>query len=115
MNRELEAKNFEAWARKRGMNPQQKPGGGYYSRETQVAAMAWSQRAKIGEAGFWMTTQNRPPEYQQILFFDGERVQAGFYGQCRYENLEGRKFPEAEVTYWRPFPDNPYGPTRADD
>lgn len=115
MNRELEAKNFEAWARKRGMNPQRKPEGGYYSRETQVAATAWSQRAKIGEAGFWMTTQNRPPEYQQILFFDGERVQAGFYGQRRYENLEGRRFPEAEVTYWRPFPDTPYGPIRADD
>ena len=27
MNRELEAKNFEAWARKRGMNPQRKPEG----------------------------------------------------------------------------------------
>lgn len=115
MNRELEAKNFEAWARKLSMNPQQKPGGGYYSRETQVAAMAWSQRAKIGEAGFWLTTQNSPPEYQQILFFDGEKVQAGFYGQRRYENLEGRKFPENEVTYWRPFPDTPYGPIRADD
>ena len=69
MNRELEAKNFEAWARKRGMNPQRKPEGGYYSRETQVAAMAWSQRAKIRQAGILIETQKKPPENPQNLFF----------------------------------------------
>nr|DAY43343.1 MAG TPA: hypothetical protein [Caudoviricetes sp.] len=115
MSTEHEKRDFEAWARSRNLNTDAKPNGGYYTRETNLAALAWSRRAQMGEMGYWVSAYTQPPPTRPILFFDGETVQPGFFADGRYFNDDGKTYPPDEISYWREMPEPPYGPIRAAD